>query len=264
MTIKLCSVDGCGRRRSSKGLCQTHYRQLRETGVTGGPIKFRRPHQSHCDVPGCPKPHRSNGYCEMHLTRVRTSGDPGEVGERLQYSVGCRVVGCGRPHCAKGLCNTHYAQSRKRDVVDGEMTPILDRVDTQARDADGRKQCTTCRNWVVVTGYSKSKSQTDGLSAECRECLADKARLKNYRLPSSAYKAMVEAQEGLCALCRRPPGNKALHVDHNHKCCPVTPTCGTCNRMLLCTSCNLGLGYLQDSPDLLEAAAAYIRGFHHG
>lgn len=67
------------------------------------------------------------------------------------------------------------------------------------------------------------------------------------------YDALVVAQGGSCALCRKPPerkGRRPLHVDHCHDTGVV--------RGLLCRSCNVGLGHFKDSPSLLRAAAAYL------
>lgn len=68
---------------------------------------------------------------------------------------------------------------------------------------------------------------------------------------------MLAEQDGRCAICGEPPdpngvrASSRLHVDHDH-------TTGE-NRSLLCTRCNQGLGYFRDDPDLIEAAARYIR-----
>jgi hypothetical protein len=62
-------------------------------------------------------------------------------------------------------------------------------------------------------------------------------------------------QGGLCAICKQPESakGKRLSADHNHK--TGIP------RKLLCGECNIGLGKYKDDPLLLEAAAAYIRGY---
>lgn len=73
---------------------------------------------------------------------------------------------------------------------------------------------------------------------------------KLYGINRTDYEAMVSRQGGVCALCFSPPGAKALHVDHCHDTGRV--------RSLLCSSCNTGLGLLQDSPALLRDAARYI------
>lgn len=73
------------------------------------------------------------------------------------------------------------------------------------------------------------------------------------------YERMLAEQDGKCFLCGRTPepgGRKAasrLHVDHDHRTGRI--------RRLLCHVCNRGLGYLQDDPDLLRAAADYIESW---
>lgn len=47
------------------------------------------------------------------------------------------------------------------------------------------------------------------------------------------YEAMLTAQGGGCAICRRPPKTRRLHIDHDHKTMRV--------RGLLCHRCNRNL-----------------------
>jgi hypothetical protein len=58
---------------------------------------------------------------------------------------------------------------------------------------------------------------------------------------------MIEAQGGLCAICRRRP---AVHVDHDHAFDVV--------RGVLCFPCNAALGQLQDDPQLFRNAIDYL------
>jgi hypothetical protein len=76
------------------------------------------------------------------------------------------------------------------------------------------------------------------------------------RIPLAQYRAMVEAQGGVCAACKQPETEmhkgriKTLSLDHNH----ITGEI----RGLLCTACNKGIGYFRDDPAQLRAAADYL------
>jgi hypothetical protein len=75
------------------------------------------------------------------------------------------------------------------------------------------------------------------------------ASLKRYGLTYDQYVRLVVAQQGLCAICRKRP-RYALAVDHDHQTGKV--------RGLLCHGCNIGIGNLKDSVDVLDRARAYL------
>ena len=93
------------------------------------------------------------------------------------------------------------------------------------------------------------------------EALRDRQRASNrasqrrkryqqvYGFSFADYDAMLQRQGSACAICRR--SGDALCVDHCHACGKV--------RGLLCVKCNSALGFCNDSPALLLAAAAYLR-----
>jgi hypothetical protein len=119
-----------------------------------------------------------------------------------------------------------------------------------------------------------------GLSSFCRVCTCARAKSRRpalanppakkeaptdrqdyYRayyhgLTPEQFQSLHDKQFGKCAICLRSfddhDGNKKsrMHVDHDH-------LSGTI-RGLLCGRCNIGLGYFQDSPELLCQAAAYL------
>jgi hypothetical protein len=60
---------------------------------------------------------------------------------------------------------------------------------------------------------------------------------------------MVEAQGGVCAICKSPC-TKRLAVDHCHTNGHV--------RGLLCWRCNTTLGKVEDNSELLRKMAAYL------
>lgn len=78
-----------------------------------------------------------------------------------------------------------------------------------------------------------------------------------YGITYEQYQAMLEAQDGKCAICGLVPEGE-FHVDHDHSCCAGSKSCGECVRGLLCQPCNHMLGNAKDSPDRLVAAAAYL------
>lgn len=80
--------------------------------------------------------------------------------------------------------------------------------------------------------------------------------LRRYGVTPDEYQQKFAEQDGRCAICGVRPNPEGrgpaarLHVDHDH----VTGE----NRGLLCVRCNPGVGYFQDDPALLRAAANYI------
>ncbi len=85
--------------------------------------------------------------------------------------------------------------------------------------------------------------------ARGREWQRRKRYDKVYRISLADYDAMRKRQNGACAICKR--SGQALCVDHCHACGKV--------RGLLCGKCNSVLGFCDDSPAHLLAAAAYLR-----
>ena len=95
-----------------------------------------------------------------------------------------------------------------------------------------------------------------------REYFRDRGRKDNlwrkYKLTIEAYNALLTRQEGGCAICgKTDSGHYQFSVDHDHSCCPGTPTCGQCVRGLLCGPCNRALGHLENM-DFVTAAASYL------
>ena len=62
-----CSVDGCDREHTARGMCRTHYNQWHRT---------IRPTEQVCDIGGCDRPHHGRGWCRYHHQRFLRHGDP--------------------------------------------------------------------------------------------------------------------------------------------------------------------------------------------
>lgn len=84
---------------------------------------------------------------------------------------------------------------------------------------------------------------------------------KTHGLRPADWDAMWKAQEGRCYLCddELSPDQKAVHVDHDHECCPRRKSCPLCRRGLACAKCNQLVGLAEDDPARLETIAAALR-----
>lgn len=76
------------------------------------------------------------------------------------------------------------------------------------------------------------------------------ARKRLYGLSQGDYAALIDAQDGKCAICKTPLGEK-FHTDHCHISGVV--------RGLLCRGCNMGLGFFKDSASRLLNAIRYLK-----
>ena len=82
---------------------------------------------------------------------------------------------------------------------------------------------------------------------------------KLYGLTEEAFEALQIAQNGLCAICQKPQCNNRwriakLYIDHDKQ-------TGQ-RRGLLCSKCNLAIGGLQHSKELLLAAIRYLETYN--
>jgi hypothetical protein len=76
-----------------------------------------------------------------------------------------------------------------------------------------------------------------------------------YGFTPEEYEALLESQGGVCAICASAEVQgygKRLAVDHCHDSSRV--------RGILCGNCNRGLGAFNHDPELLGAAASYLKG----
>jgi len=124
------------------------------------------------------------------------------------------------------------------------------------------KRCTSCKQLLPLDRFywARDKRRPEGQTRKqgrCIQCCKTDARwaqLQNkYGILKQDYIALHEAQNGRCAICgsdKPAKGQVFLHVDHNHDTGEV--------RGLLCAKCNIGIGHLNEDPDLLIAAALYL------
>lgn len=149
------------------------------------------------------------------------------------------------------------------------------------------KKCVTCKKVQDVEVFPRNKDGKYGRHSKCRICykqyrrdwyLKNKVRhrakmdewletgdnkekyrayqrarhlSKTFGLTVEDYDALAKAQNGVCAICKKPETDRPLAVDHDHETNEV--------RGLLCKRCNIGLGNLYDSVETLQSAIEYLQ-----
>ena len=130
-------------------------------------------------------------------------------------------------------------------------------------------RCWMCKTQKHCSKFPRNKSKLIGRNRECKDCrnsrrrkltLEDKSfqRSNNlralYKMTIEDYNQLLVQQKGLCAICGTASPGKGkdnFSIDHCHSTNKI--------RGLLCSGCNVGLGYFSDNPEICEKAASYLR-----
>jgi hypothetical protein len=117
----------------------------------------------------------------------------------------CTVDNCERRHYAKGYCRLHY-----------------DRV----------------RNY----GRTEIYQEVLGLNEVRHGFYSFESRVERMGITLKEWEQL--SKDG-CNICSAKPGKgtiRNLHVEHDHKCCPGSKSCGKCVRGAVCNRCNTAIG----------------------
>ena len=120
--------------------------------------------------------------------------------------------------------------------------------------------------WKNEKDFYKSKAAKSGYADWCKDCSKLHARLKRnedpyfdkkywlkakYNLSLMDYKNMEDMGGGVCAICwKLCKSGYNLAVDHDHDTGKV--------RGLLCSACNLHLGFLEENPEWIVRCNKYL------
>jgi hypothetical protein len=129
---------------------------------------------------------------------------------------------------------------------------------------EGRRHCRLCRLSHAKESHKRHAEARNARHREHRRLKPDytveerrRVNLRYIGWTPELFEASVQEQEGLCAICKKTltfenkiSGSRAC-ADHEHS-KPPKP------RGVLCANCNLGIGNLQDSPAIMQAAIAYV------
>lgn len=124
--------------------------------------------------------------------------------------------------------------------------------------------CTVCANIRIAAwkrqrnqrGYQRLKQQP-GTHEHHRKRLQGNSYKRNFGISPEEYEALFKMQGGVCASCGQPERMidkrsglpRALAVDHCHETGRI--------RALLCTSCNIAFGFLEENPERIRLLLAY-------
>jgi hypothetical protein len=103
--------------------------------------------------------------------------------------------------------------------------------------------------------YQKHKARLDAKSLaqyyKNKPARLDQRMKRTYGVDKAGVAAILESQQGRCAICQTTvPGKPGWCLDHHHE--------SGANRGVLCPRCNTGLGFLRDDPEVLRRAATYL------
>lgn len=128
--------------------------------------------------------------------------------------------------------------------------------------------CKKCGMYKPITGFPIQRQCLYGVEPICKACKAARRqeyirlhpeRARNadlkyqYGITLEDYAAMLERQQGQCAICGT--ADEKLVVDHNHITGKV--------RSLLCHLCNALIGCAREDIAILVRAAAYLHAEQH-
>lgn len=118
------------------------------------------------------------------------------------------------------------------------------------------KICPRCHFEKHITLFSKNRVKGDGLDTHCKECRSyynknstRKNRENMYGKSKNELDIILASQQGKCAICEID-FSKTPQIDHNDETGKI--------RGLLCGKCNSGLGFFNDSKDIIQNALNYI------
>lgn len=141
----------------------------------------------------------------------------------------------------------HINKFPTRIVYSTKREPTLRRLGT-CRLCENKRRNTRRKNHPTKADYYKEQVKKRSRKSYLRNSIK-----KKYGITTEDYLQMLDSQDRKCAICSKTviENNRYLSVDHCHTTGKV--------RGLLCSNCNLGLGYFQDNIDFLLNAVEYLK-----
>lgn len=166
----------------------------------------------------------------------------------------CKIEECTNRIKAKGLCGTHYEYEHRGATLGPDGAKLraakyehrLTNIDPETKTGD----CSKCGR---VDLYFKPSTKTWECHPAKKAYFADYQLRRKYGITTEERDALLANQNGSCAICLKPLDVKSAVVDHDHT--------SKALRGILCSGCNVGLGFFEDSIEVLHQAAEYLKKF---
>jgi hypothetical protein len=135
------------------------------------------------------------------------------------------------------------------------------------------KICIKCNKLKDISLFAKGGKYADGRRNYCKQCHSSyvtnyikqnpskrskqdyKRKFKRHGLTEEQYLDFFNLHSGKCHVCKERDAN---NIDHDHKCCPGSYSCGKCVRGVLCNQCNTSLGLMNDDVEKIKNLIKYI------
>lgn len=185
-----------------------------------------------CIQDDCDQPRRVRGLCERHYSKARWAGNIDEVGLPRHPSRGggkiANPVTDVDTEARTCTCHIHGPGSRLRVRLRkaGRVVYLCRQCDRGPGDHRGGKGVSSVE--ARRAAYLRSK----------------------YGMTVEEYEIRIQAQQGMCLICRAEIDESNGAVDHCHNLGHV--------RGILCRRCNIGLGWFNDDPELVARATKYL------
>jgi len=188
-----------------------------------------------CEVEGCENPRdkaQNRKICTMHRVRF---------GRHKSFEIPEKQL----PEGISKIC-IHHGELKEDDVY----------------IAPGKKdkKCKLCIKIRMAKNWSEHKQRENNMTRNYLHVGKTGNRIKILR---ADYDILLLAQNSVCAICYKLESigsyvkgqPKRLAIDHNHKTGYV--------RGLLCHSCNVSIGSMNDSIELLQSAITYLKRYEN-
>lgn len=180
--------------------------------------------------------------------------------------------------CKQCRMSTAYERRRAKRIANG-LKVKFPTIASRELLAEGMKFCPGCKQILPVVDFSTMKVRS-GVASHCKECskkfqqernslpeYVEKRKLvykrnkekqlnanliREFNITLEQYNKKLTEQNGGCFICGKTPeqNGKRLAVDHNH----VTGK----NRGLLCSSCNICIGFIEKNSLDIERVKEYL------